>query len=169
MLLQQRQDSELTHLLCDSSPARNASRWCLAITLRRPAFTDPSCPVRSRSRTVPWRCLVVQRLRQGCGRAARRSRCAKISCMMASSSSSMSLASSRAIALVLNSTGSAASGTGGSLPASLGQWCLTPGTVQACSERVADVNRRSKIPVGACLEVGPPDVSVTLWAYRREW
>jgi len=36
-------------LLPHGSPARNASRWCLAISLRRPAFIDPSWPVRSRS------------------------------------------------------------------------------------------------------------------------
>lgn len=33
------------------SPVRNAYRWCLAINLRRPAFTEPSWPVRSRSWT----------------------------------------------------------------------------------------------------------------------
>src|SRR5215467_11650447 len=35
----------LTHC----SPAKNSSRWCLPISLRRPAFTDLSWPVRSRS------------------------------------------------------------------------------------------------------------------------
>ena len=38
-------------LLPHGSPARNASRWCLAISLRRPAFFDPSSPVLSRSWT----------------------------------------------------------------------------------------------------------------------
>lgn len=37
--------------LAHSSLAKNASRWRLLISLRRPAFTDPSWPVRSRSWT----------------------------------------------------------------------------------------------------------------------
>src|SRR6266702_3922521 len=99
------------------SRARNASRWCLPISRRRPAFTDPSSPVRSRSWTSSLETPSSSAASSGlyASRSAKALRL-KISRMMASSSSRMSLASSRAMVLVLISARSAASGTAMSLP-----------------------------------------------------